>query len=246
MTGILSSFLNVQCLLCHTPIQPAAHHYDNRNDNQVSSPYLCQPCLNDLPYLQYHCPQCGQPLTLPVHTVCGRCQKKTPYVDLSFSLFQYQAPVDHLIKQLKFHHALPIANFFGLLLATHIKQQNTPLPDCITPIPLHPKRLRQRGYNQALEMAKVTAQALNIPLHSDLLKRSKYTRPQTECNVKERKKNLRNSFICTKQMDRLPASYQKIAIIDDVITTGTTINEAARALKRTHNKTVFAWSCAHS
>ncbi len=226
---MFTQLIGSHCLLCHAQIADASH-------------YLCPPCLHDLPYLTHSCPQCGTALTKQTDTSCGKCQANTSPIQQTFSLFHYKPPVNHLIKQLKFHHTLLIANLFGKLLAEAIKQQDTPLPDCIIPVPLHTRRLRERGYNQALQIAKPLAKELGIPLQTSLLVRSKYTRPQTDCSFKERKTNLRNSFSCTLEA----TSYQSIAIVDDVITTGTTINEAAKVLRRHGVKQVFAWSCAHS
>lgn len=134
-----------------------------------------------------------------------------------------------------------IANLLGKLMVNHIIQHKLQKPDAIIPIPLHVKRLRQRGYNQALEIAKPLSKQLNIPILTNHLVRNKHTRPQTDCTIKERKKNISNSFTVVN-----PPQFQTIAIVDDVITTGATINEAAKVLKQNGVEQVFAWSCANT
>ncbi len=134
-----------------------------------------------------------------------------------------------------------VATLFGNLLAEQISARNLPLPDVMVPIPLHRKRLRERGYNQALEIAKPLARILGIPLQTTLLVRTQHTLPQTECTIQERRKNVRNRFHCPD-----PANYKSIAVIDDVITTGSTANEAAKAFKQQGIQQVSIWSCAHT
>lgn len=229
---------------------------------------LCNACLVDLPKILNSCSRCGNAFPIRTSknssknaTICGHCQTNELFVDSTLSLFQYKMPIDYLIKQIKFHNSLVIADLLGRLMANHIldlqkkqkaikkseqdSQHETPsrlqLPEVIIPIPLHFQRLRQRGYNQALEIAKPISKRLNIPIVTNQLVRKKHTRPQTDCSIKERKGNMHNSFIVQK-----PSQYKTVAIVDDVITTGATINEAAKVLKQQGVEQVFAWSCAHT
>ena len=225
---LLSRFMASPCTLCGGRV--------------TDSVCVCSSCLQDLPYLHYCCPQCGNPLNTQPASLCGSCQKEPPPVDRTFSLFQYKPPIDYLVKQLKFNHSIIVANLFGELMADEISHQNMILPEAIIAIPLHAKRLKQRGFNQALEIAKPLARKLNIPLLQHSLVRNKYTQPQTnQAAKKNRRKNLQNSFSY-----QATEFYQHIAIIDDVITTGATINEAAKTLKQNKIQQVSAWSCAHS
>ncbi len=215
------------------------------NVSTKSSLCLCTRCLNDLPVTKHSCLQCGN--ILPIETLelslklCGKCQTNPPPIDRTFSLYEYKTPVDHLIKQLKFKHSIITANLLGRLMAQSIIQQNITLPDAIIPIPLHNKRLRMRGYNQAIEIAKPLAKQLKLPLLTDAVIRLKHTPAQTRSKAKERRLNLRNSFGCKTILP-----YASIAIVDDVITTGTTVNEVAKVLKKNGVQQVYAWSCAHS
>ncbi|MEE9303752.1 MAG: ComF family protein [Thiotrichaceae bacterium] len=215
------------CILCHANTQQAL--------------CLCTNCLNDLPSIKNCCSQCGNTLPAEVADLCGSCQANPPPIDKTFSLFHYKTPIDHLIKQLKFKHSFVTADLLGKLMAEAIIQRGITLPEAIIPTPLHYKRLRMRGYNQSIEIAKPLAKHLKLPLLNTDLIRNKHIRPQTECSAKERRRNLRNNFIC-----RTPLSYATIAVVDDVITTGTTVNEIAKTLKKKGVKEVYAWSCAHS
>ncbi len=207
---------------------------------------LCKNCLHDFPVIQHSCPQCGNALSNQTShmslKLCGSCQTNPPAIDKTFSLFHYKAPIDHLIIQLKFKHSIVTANLVGKLMAEALIQQEITLPEAIIPTPLHYKRLRMRGYNQSIEIAKPLATYLKLPLlTNNALVRNIHSRPQTECTAKERRNNLHNTFSCPT-----PLSYNRIAIVDDVITTGTTVNEIAKTLKKNGVSEVYAWSCAHS
>ncbi len=240
-------------LLSHINIPSGAYSCILCNTNTHQNFCLCRDCLHDLPTSSDSCPKCGNALPTQLSTklatnkvtmniaTCGYCQTHKLFVDNTFSLFQYKMPIDYFIKQIKFHNSLVIADLLGKLMANHIILHELQRPDAIIPIPLHVKRLRQRGYNQALEIAKPLSKLLNIPILHNHLVRHKHTRPQTDCTIKERNKNITNSFTIAN----LPQS-QTVAIVDDVITTGATINEAAKVLKQNGVTRVFAWSCAHT
>lgn len=114
------------------------------------------------------------------------------------------------------------------------------LPDIIIPVPMHKKRLRQRGFNQALQIAKPVSKALSVPLSNSIAYRSFYTPPQTQLNADARRTNPQASFVCKD------LSGEHVAIIDDVITTGSTISELAKALKQKGASKVTAWAIAHA
>jgi ComF family protein len=133
-----------------------------------------------------------------------------------------------------------LGNKMADALIKHIKKTKLTLPDAILPIPLHTKRIRNRGFNQALEIAKPIAKRLHIPLITNTLIRLHYTQAQTELNAIKRKKNLKNSFLYQPT-----THYKNIAIVDDVMTTGTTLHEATKTLKQHPSvKNVYAWVCA--
>jgi ComF family protein len=207
---------------------------------------LCQPCLQDLPRIKGSCYQCGLPLKCDLKaSLCGQCQQSSPPIDYLVSSLQYAYPVDYLVSQLKFQCDLTHAKIFGqVLLETlqaHYMQQPSQLPEIIIPVPLHKKRIRQRGFNQALEIARPIAAKLNIPVSTSLVKRTKYTKAQSLLTAVERRKNLRNSFVVSK-----PVENEHIVLLDDVVTTGTTVYELAILLKKSGVKKVGVWTVARA
>jgi len=204
---------------------------------------LCETCYNQLNYLENNCIQCAQPIIgSSEFRVCGQCIRQPPYFDQAISLFAYNTPVQQLIARLKFQKKLNLARLFGTLLSQRIQTlQNGGLPDCIVPVPLSNQRLRERSYNQAVEIARPISSALNIPMDHSLLKRIRHAPPQSSLDLKMRHKNVRNAFSVTRQ--NLP---DHIAIIDDVVTTGATCNELARLLKKAGVRKVVIWSIARA
>jgi ComF family protein len=157
--------------------------------------------------------------------------------------FLYQAPFDYLIKTLKFQRrralAPLLADLLGDVLADTMSQEA--LPECIIPIPLHPRRLRERGFNQALELARPLARRFKLPIFADTIERSRYTVPQIELSFSARINNLRDAFVVTGS-----AMPSHIAIIDDVVTTGSTVNEVARILHNAGAERIQVWACART
>ncbi len=221
------------CILCN------AQHSNN-------SSLLCQPCDKSLPYLSHYCHQCGHILAQPNPNLCRYCLKQPSLFDDAFSLFHYKPPVDYFIKQLKFQQRLFYANLLGHKMANAIAEcikqpeRKINVPDVIIPVPLHKKRLRNRGFNQALEIAKPIAKKLNIPLINNTLIRSRYTQAQSKLTARKRSRNLKHSFLYQPT-----TPYKNIAIVDDVMTTGATLHEITKTLKQ-HSSVdnVYIWVCA--
>ncbi len=182
---------------------------------------LCAACAAELPALAEHCPQCALPS--PAGAVCGSCLDRPPHYDRTLALWRYEFPCDRLVQALKYRARLALAGFFARSLASR------PLPevDLIVPMPLHPKRLAERGFNQALEIARGLARRLGRPIEPRGVLRVKDTPPQTRLPYEERTKNVRGAFLC-----KLDLSGASVGVVDDVMTTGATLNELARALKR--------------
>lgn len=204
---------------------------------------LCTACLNDLPSLTHACPRCANPLP-DSHTplICGQCLKQPPPFDVTHALYFYKLPITQLILKLKFNHALLHAHILGHLLTKKICAEwylNKPLPSMIIPVPLHPDRLKERGFNQALEIARPVAKHLALPLNYHIGQRIKHTAAQAILPARQRQKNIKNAFTVTHNL-----SGQHIAIIDDVITTGHTIREFASALKSAGAQQIDVWCCA--
>ena len=182
---------------------------------------LCPACIGELPALPESCPQCALPS--PAAAVCGSCINRSPHFDATFALWRYEFPCDGLVQALKYRAQLALAGFFARSLASR------PLPevDVVLPMPLHAKRLAERGFNQALEIARGLARYRGTPIEPRGVLRVKNTPPQTELPYEDRAKNVRGAFRC-----ELDLSGASVAVLDDVMTTGATLNELARVLKR--------------
>jgi len=221
--------LNHPCLLCDTPVAADAT--------------LCPDCLQALPWIASPCPCCGRPLPEPVgtHGLCGACLHKPPHYHRSAIPFRYAPPLAHLIKQMKFHQRLDIARSLGDLLARYLSPGADSLPEVIVPVPLHPRRLRRRGYNQALELARPVAARLGLPIDTRLVRRQRATAEQSHLQLPQRRRNVRGAFT----IDR-PRAYRHVAIFDDVVTSGQTVNELARVLQMAGIERVDVWSCCRA
>ena len=183
---------------------------------------LCPACTASLPRLTAErCPVCALPT--PAARICGACLKQAPNFDATLAVFSYEFPVDALIQSLKYAHHLACADFLGKALA----RISTPRrPDLILPVPLAAARLAQRGFNQALEIARPLARVLGAPLEIRRIHRCRDTTPQASLPWKERAKNIRHAFEC-----QIDLTGQTVLLVDDVMTTGATLDELARTLK---------------
>ncbi|MGZ5050337.1 MAG: ComF family protein [Methylobacter sp.] len=203
---------------------------------------LCEQCHALLPRNIHCCYRCAEPLetTIPTPSLCGRCLSRPPAFDETYAPFIHQGAIRHLIGNLKFHADYKNARLLGLLLADHLKQ-TAERPDLILPVPLHKARYRERGFNQSIEIARTVAQALQIPLDLTSCKRQRDTPHQTQLAAKIRRKNLKNAFSVVK-----PIQVRHIAILDDVMTTGSTAHELGKVLKKAGASRVDVWVCARA
>jgi ComF family protein len=218
------------CLLCQNP-----------GNNNLD---LCLGCLKELPILPQTCPRCAKTLSTIPGLICGNCLQSPPPYEKAFSLFSYEKPITKLIMELKFHERLVNANLLGQLMAHAIQNdwyQNQPLPELIIPVPLHPKRLQERGYNQAIELARPISKILKIPLNSAACRRSKHTLAQARLPAKSRAQNIKNAFTIHQDF-----SGRHVAVIDDVTTTGHSITEFTKTLKSAGNPKIDVWVCARA
>jgi ComF family protein len=198
---------------------------------------LCLACAGVLPWNERACATCALPLPAPA-PACGRCLAAPPPVHATCAAFLYGFPLDRLLPRLKFHQGLAAGRLLAQLATDAFAC--APRPDVIVAVPLHRDRLRERGYDQALELAKPVAHALGLPLHEDLLRRVKATAPQSRLDAVARRRNLKGAFEVVAHRP-LPAH---IALFDDVMTTGATLHAAARALRSAGVQRVDAWVCA--
>lgn len=208
-------------------------------DGVLTGP-LCRWCLADLPALAPGaCQGCGA--ALDGAAVCGRCFVLPPAFDGCITGCSYAYPVNQMIKKLKYQARLDLVYPLCLPLIERLELDCSVRPDCLIPVPLHDSRLRSRGFNQAREIARVLEQNLCLPLDNHLVRRHKDTLQQYNLPPEQRSKNVKGAFSLIKTN-----SYDKIAIVDDVLTSGSTANELARALKRNGAGHVQVWCLAHA
>ena len=181
---------------------------------------LCAACLDELPWNEVACRRCALPLPRD-SAVCGACLTAPPPFVAARAPLLYDAPVDRLLTRLKFHAGLAAGRVLAQLILANVK---APEVDLLVPVPLHRGRLGQRGYNQALELARPLAHAWRLPLALDALHRVRATTAQSELTATQRRRNLRGAFTARD------VKGQRVLLLDDVITTGSTAREAARTL----------------
>ena len=196
---------------------------------------LCRSCHDALPWQGPACPRCALPA--PAGDTCGRCLQSTSPLACVRAVFDYAFPLDRLLPRLKFHHDFAAGRVLVQCMAERLG--GLPRPDAVVPVPLHRARLRRRGYDQALELARPLASALQLPIHTGLLQRSKATTAQSRLDADARQRNLRGAFAvsgCT--------APEHVVLVDDVMTTGATLEAAARVLRQAGVQRVDAWVCA--
>lgn len=207
---------------------------------------ICNPCLDELPWLGSACRQCALPLSAE-SMLCGQCQQSPPAFSQIVAPFRYAFPLDSLIPAFKYQHKLTYGRLMARLLQQaivhHYQEQQQRLPDLVIPLPLHRARQAQRGYNQALELARPIARQLAVPLDRRNLLRQRATAAQQGLDAQQRRLNLQDAFLC-RAPERLQG--QHVALVDDVVTTGTTVNEASRTLLAAGAASVTIWCIART
>lgn len=206
---------------------------------------VCSECFQKLPFIKIYCRRCGNPLEesltnyLPNKAIsyCSYCETKKLYFDEAFVAFAYKPPISEWIKELKFGGNFSLGYKLGILLKKVLKDQ-IPEVDLIIPLPLSLKRLRERGFNQSFLL---TWGFLEKKPSDKFLKRILHTKVQTELSQKERWENVKNAFLATSEVKE-----KSILVIDDVMTTGATLNEASKALKNKGANKVYVMVLARS
>lgn len=217
------------CLLCGDPAESIT-------DSGSGSGVLCPACRDTLPMPPAECcPICALPG--PATGPCGACLKHPPHYDATLTSLMYAFPVDRLIQMLKYQHRLPVAN----MLAGMMLQAAPGTMDVLIPVPLSASRLRERGFNQALELARLLGKALGRPVEPNTCHRVVDTPPQAALAWGQRHKNIRNAFECAQDF-----SGRHVVLVDDVMTTGATLDELARTLKLHGASRVTNWVAART
>ncbi len=215
------------CLLCGAPGE--------------GSRDLCDGCLHDLPWITNPCPICATPLPDGAAGPCGRCLNRPPPFARAVIPFRYAPPLDHLIRGFKYRERLVPGRVVGELAATAIAERVADRPHLIVPVPLHPRQLRRRGYNQALELARPLAGSLGVPLAPRLCRRLRETASQAGLSAKDRHRNVKGAFGVTGAVRGL-----RIALVDDVLSTGSTVGELTRVLLKAGADQVEVFACARA
>jgi ComF family protein len=199
---------------------------------------LCRGCRADLPWRGPACRRCGKELA--VAGVCGACLHDPPAQEELVCPFDYAAPLDHLVRRLKFGGDLACARLLGQLMAAHVARSAACRPELIIPMPLHRRRLAGRGFNQALELARPLARRLGVPIEASACIRHRATAEQSTLAAAARRVNVNGAFAVRLP---LPAS---VAIVDDVLTTGSTAAALMAELKRAGVSRIALWICARA
>jgi len=225
---LLSNLFPSRCILCQQTVEQSFE--------------LCPDCYRALPHNEICCVHCALPLAEGTNgsVLCGRCIQKTPAFDYAHSLFRYEENVIGLVHQLKFGEKISFSRTIGEMLLTHLLGTNEK-PDCLLPVSLHKSRMRQRGFNQSIEISRVLAGNLAIPIEHTAVIRHRSTAAQTGLNAKQRQKNIKGAFSVVRKLN-----YKHVLIIDDVMTTGATVNELARVLKKNGVERVGVLSIARA
>ncbi|WP_447974097.1 phosphoribosyltransferase family protein [Nitrospira sp. Kam-Ns4a] len=232
----LDVVLPVECVGCGTILSDAP------------TPFFCQPCWSGVePLRGPGCPRCGRPFPSPVALtyspahLCGPCRTSRPAFTQAQSLYAYAPPLREALHLLKYHRKVALADALGdLMRAAFVPPLDL---DVIVPVPLHAARLREREFNQSLLLADRLNRRLGLPLSYRNLIRLRETPPQTELSRSARRKNLRRAF-AVQQPEELAG--KRVLLVDDVMTTGTTVNECAKALRKAGAGDVFVVTLART
>lgn len=201
---------------------------------------LCRGCIADLPRVAVACRRCGRDVPAAGTPVCGRCLADPPAFDRCHALYVYAPPVDFLIHRIKYAEDLALARTLGRLLAERIAGRGMARPDRVVPVPLHRTRLGERGYNQALELARPLRQ-LGLRLDPRCCVRTRPTDAQAGLPAAGRRRNVRGAFEVVHDVGN-----DHVALVDDVLTTGSTLAELATTLKRAGARRVDVWVVART
>ncbi len=227
--NIQNTLIPGRCLLCQGPLKKKHSQF----------PGLCTNCTDDLPWNKTACRQCAIPMPWSGELLCGQCTKKAPPMVRTVAPLLYNDCTQHLVHKLKFTGKLAYADLLGNILADHLLQlPRNNLPEAIVPVPLHPTRQRERGFNQAHELARPVSLALQIPIDNQLIYRQHNTLQQSGLDVRQRRRNVRDAFRLTDR--KLPLH---IALVDDVMTTGQTARQLAMTCLKGGCRKVEVWIC---
>lgn len=197
---------------------------------------ICSQCTALLTPLGAACRYCALPLPDARFLVCGQCCRKKPDVDTVITAYCFEEPLRMVLHEFKYREGLYLSSYLTQLMLDALPAGYT--TDCLIPVPMHPKRLRHRGFNQAAELTKRLSRHLEISCDLTYCRKQVNTAPQAGLDAEARRKNLRDVFHVKTTHDK------HVTLIDDLMTTGSTANELARVLKKQGVNRVDLWCCA--
>ena len=205
---------------------------------------LCEDCEAGLPRSEQACPRCGIRMgKLELTGVCGRCLVRPPRFHRMLAPLAYEYPVDRLLLGLKFGKRMHLARALGQAIAEGVRAEvasgRMDMPEVLAPVPLHPRRLAKRGFNQAEEIARFIGREIGLPVTPGLCRRVRHTRMQSRLSDDERVRNVAQAFACSQ-------SPLRPAIVDDVVTTGATADAVAEALIDAGAEHIQVWAAARA
>lgn len=214
---LLESIYPARCPLCHDIIRPRGA-------------LLCSACKKDIKILKEpRCKKCSKAIDIFEAEYCFDCTNTKHYFTEGFAPFPYDRKMQRSMIYFKFHGRKEYGNFYaevlGYTAAGVIKRWQ---PEVLIPVPLYKKKQRDRGYNQAEVIGRVLSQRFSIPIRTDLIERVRSTEAQKELSNKERRKNLKNAF----RVAGKAGGYSSVLLVDDIYTTGSTVDAIARELKK--------------
>ncbi|MDP9140839.1 MAG: ComF family protein [Pseudomonadota bacterium] len=222
--SLLDTLLSLHCRCC---------------DVALAHSQLCRACEEGLPWNRTACGHCA----LPMQTsgICPRCLRRPPGFDSAFAAFRLGAPVLHGVHALKYHAVFSQSNWLGALMARQLDQRGAELPQLLIPVPLNPLRLMRRGYNQAAEIGRHFETQLGLKMDVTNATRLRQIDDQIGQSLSARRRNMRGAFAVNGDLTGM-----HVALIDDVMTPGATLNELARACRRAGAAHIEAWAVART
>ncbi len=215
--AILNILFPRRCPVCAEIVKPAGS-------------LICPSCFQELSFVKSPvCKKCGKEIADETMEFCDDCMEHRHAYEYGIALLNYNDTARNSMVRIKYHNKREYLDFYGAALAVRyeraIRKMNI---DAIIPVPVHPSRRRKRGFNQAEVLAEIVGERLGIPVRTELLKRTKRTLPQKELTAAERLKNLSGAFWA----EEMPEDIRRVLLLDDIYTTGSTIEACTRVLLR--------------
>jgi len=231
LPGFISLLFPEKCAFCRTLLLTRGEEI----------PVLCLACEKEIQWMvPPHCPRCGRPFPKgSTSHLCSDCLKQKLFFDWGRAVVLYQGVLAEAIRRFKYHGDISLAGPLGLFW-NRMNLEDLSF-EAILPVPLHPARLRERGFNQALLLGKILAKIHNKKVLPKALRRIRNTIPQVQLDHSERERNVRGAFAVREKQEILD---KRLLLVDDVFTTGATVNECARVLKKSGAKEVFILTLA--